>query len=183
MAEQRVSYRYAKALFESVVEQQIEERVYNDLLIILQILKLVPELRNIAKKPLISPIRKKKLYQEVFSDKVTQPTLNFIIFLVDKDRDYLLRDIILQFQKLYFEYKGYLPVEIYLPKEFDENIKQSIIDKIAKNTGKKIIPKFIIDPSIIGGFKIKIDDWVYDASLRNKLNALHQELISSIKVS
>lgn len=183
MAEQKVSYRYAKALFQTVVNENLEERVYNDLLIVLQILKLVPELSSIAKKPLISSFRKKKLYQEIFADKVTPTTINFIQFLVDKDRDYLLKDIILQFQKLYFEHKNYLPVEIYLPKEFGDDLKSKIVNKIAESTGKKIIPKFIIDPSIIGGFKIKIEDWVFDATLRNKLNSLHQELISSIKVN
>lgn len=137
MPEERVSYRYAKAIFDSIHQERLEERVYNDFLIVLQILKFVPELMSIAKKPLISPFRKKKLYQEVFSEKVSPQTLNFILFLVDKDRDYLLRDIILQYQKLYFAYKNYLPVEIYLPKDFGEDLKTKIINKLEENTGKK----------------------------------------------
>ncbi|MGB9770421.1 MAG: ATP synthase F1 subunit delta [Candidatus Kapaibacteriota bacterium] len=183
MPEQRVSYRYAKAIFETAIAEKIEEKVYNDFLVILQILKFIPELMSIARKPFSTPFRMKKLYREVFGDKILPQTMNFILFLVDKNRDYLLKDIILQFQKLYFAYKNYLPVEIYLPKDFDEQIKSKIVSKLEENSGKKIIPKFIIDPKIIAGFKIKIDDWVFDATLRNKLDSLQKELISTIKVN
>lgn len=183
MPEQRVSYRYAKAIFDSVLQEKLEERVYNDFMVVLQILKYAPELLSIARKPLISPVRKKKLYQEIFAEKVSPQTLNFILFLVDKDRDYLLKDIILQYQKLYFAYKNFLPVEIYLPKDFDEGLKSKIVSKLEENTGKKIIPKFIIDSKILGGFRIKIDDWVYDATLRNKLDSLYKDLVLTIKVN
>ncbi|MFN3782259.1 MAG: F0F1 ATP synthase subunit delta, partial [Candidatus Kapaibacteriota bacterium] len=77
--------------------------------------------------------------------------------------------------------KNYLPVEIYLPKDFEDGIKNKIVNRIEQNTGMKVVPKFIIDPRIIGGFKIKIDDWVYDVTLRNKIDSLFKELVSTMK--
>ncbi|MCX7909061.1 MAG: ATP synthase F1 subunit delta [Ignavibacteria bacterium] len=182
MAEQRVSYRYAKALFETSCEEKCEEVVYNDFMIISKILTFVPELVSIARKPLVSPFRKKRLYQEVFSEKISETTLKFILFLVDKERDYLLKDIIAQYQKLYFAYKNLLPVEIYFPRDFEDSLKHKIIHKLEEITGKKVIPKFIIDPKILGGFKVKIEDWVFDATLKNKLLSLYKELVSNVKV-
>ncbi|MFN3306954.1 MAG: ATP synthase F1 subunit delta, partial [Candidatus Kapaibacteriota bacterium] len=144
MAEQKVSYRYAKAVFESALEERKIEQFYNDFMFVLNILSSVPELMSLAKKPLISSFRKKKLFHEIFHNSISEPTLNFILFLVDKNRDYLLKNIIHQFQKLYYSYKNYLPVEIYLPKDFEDGIKNKIVNRIEQNTGMKVVPKFII---------------------------------------
>lgn len=74
MPEQRVSYRYAKAIFDSVLQEKLEERVYNDFMVVLQILKYAPELfkvslasrssrqferRNCIKKFLLKKFRRK----------------------------------------------------------------------------------------------------------------------------
>jgi len=80
MAEQKVSYRYAKAILDTAKSEGQEERVYEDFRLVNLILKYVPELMSIAKKPLISSLRKKKLYNEIFSEKVSQLTLNFFSF-------------------------------------------------------------------------------------------------------
>jgi len=183
MAEQRVSYRYAKALFESAKDNNLVDQIYNDLVLINKVLTLVPEVASIARKPFSTPFRMKALYRALFMDKVIPETFNFIEFLVDKGRDYLLKDIFLQYQKLYYAFNNILSVEIFLPKDFSDEIKSRIVQKIEENTGKKVVPKYIIDPRILGGFKIKIDDWVYDATLRNKLNSLYNELVSTVKVN
>ncbi len=183
MAEQKVSYRYAKAIFESAVSENLEEQIFNDFLIIDQILNFVPELKGIAKKPLLSQVKKKKLYKEIFSDKVSKETLNFLLFLVDKNRDYLIRDIVLQYKRLFYSLKNILPVEIYFAKDFEDELKIKIIKRLEENTGKKVLPSFIIDKDIIGGFKIKIEDWVFDATIRNKLDSLYQELVATVKIN
>lgn len=183
MAEQKVSYRYAKAVFETAIADNLIDQMYNDFIFVLKILSSVPELMSIAKKPLISSLRKKKLFREIFANSISEPTLNFILFLVDKNRDYLLKDIILQFQRLYYSFKNYLPVEIYLPRDFEDGIKNKIVNRIELNTGMRVVPKFIIDPKIIGGFKIKIEDWVYDVTLKNKIDSLFKELVSTMKLN
>jgi F-type H+-transporting ATPase subunit delta len=40
-----------------------------------------------------------------------------------------------------------------------------------------------IDPAIIGGFTLKIDDNYIDASIRNKLRKIKKELVGSAMVS
>lgn len=183
MAEQKVSYRYAKAILETAKTEGLEDVVFNDFRIINLILKYVPELMSIAKKPLISPLKKKKLYRELFTERISILTLNFILFLVDKARDYLIPDIISQYERQYYEMKNVLQVEIFVAHELDEGMKEKFVKKLEETTGKKVIPKFIIDPKIIGGFKIKIEDWVFDTTLKNKLELLYQDLVSNIKVS
>ncbi len=178
MAEQKVSYRYAKALLDTAVQHNLTEQIFEDFKNIAKIFSILPELNSLARKPIIAPQKKKKLYQEIFSYRVSELAMSFILFLVDKSRDDLILDIIKQYENLYYKLKDYLPVEIFVAIDIGENSKNKIVEKIAKNMGKKIVPKFIINPRIKGGFIVKIEDWVYDASLRNKLDALYEQLLA-----
>lgn len=179
MTEQKVSYRYAKALLDTAVQRNLTEQIFEDFKNVAKIFSALPELLSLARKPIIAPLKKKKLYQEILSSRVSELTMNFVLFLVDKNRDDLLLDIIKQYENLYYKLNDYLSVEIYVAVDIGENSKRKIIEKIAKNTGKKIVPKFIVNPRIKGGFIIKIGDWVYDASLKNKLDSLYERLLSN----
>lgn len=179
MAEQKVSYRYAKALLDTAVQHNLTEQIFEDFKSVSKIFSALPELLSLARKPIIAPQRKKKLYQEIFSFRISELTMNFILFLVDKNRDDLILDIIKQYENLYYKLNDYLPVEIYVAVDVGENTKKKIVEKIAKNTGKKIVPKFIVNPRIKGGFIVKVEDWVYDASLKNKLDSLYEKLVSN----
>lgn len=55
------------------------------------------------------------------------------------------------------------------------------MDKIKKNvekmTGKSIVFDKRLDPSIIGGFIVKVEDIIIDNSIRFQLNKLRERLI------
>ncbi|MCX7879961.1 MAG: ATP synthase F1 subunit delta [Ignavibacteria bacterium] len=178
MSEKRISYRYAKAIFSTAVSENLEDDVYRDFQTIEKIISSIPELLSLSKKPIIQPLRKKKLYKEILSDKISSITLNFVLFLADKGRDSLILSIAEQYFALYYNKKGILPVEIFLATEIDDNLKSRFIEKLEANTGKKILPKFVVDRTLKGGFKVKIEDWVFDATLKNRLNILFEELIT-----
>lgn len=176
MFEEKVSFRYAKAIFEIALEAKIEDILFKDLQFVHKVFTNSPELLSMARKPIVAISKKKRIYEEIFQTKVSSLTLNSLLFLVDKSRDYLIQSIIAQYKKLYFLQKGFLPVEIYFATDVAEEVKQKIINKIEENTNKKIIPKITKNPQIIGGFILKINDWVYDSSLKNKLDSLYVEL-------
>ncbi|MED4086750.1 F0F1 ATP synthase subunit delta, partial [Halalkalibacterium halodurans] len=48
-----------------------------------------------------------------------------------------------------------------------------------KKVGKaKLLIENIVDPSVIGGLKIRIGDRIYDGSIKGQLDVLHRELVS-----
>lgn len=176
MFEERVAYRYAKAIFDTAVQAKVEEQLFQDFQFVDKVFASTPELTSMARKPIISSLKKKRIYESIFKGKISDLALSSLFFLVDKSRDYLIRSIIAQYQKLYYYIKGYLPIEIYFAVEISQDLRTKIIEKIEENTGKKIVPKIIINPKILGGFILKINDWVFDTSLQNKLKILYEDL-------
>ena len=61
----------------------------------------------------------------------------------------------------------------------DDKLKEEIKLFIEKYMGKKVELKSIVDPKLIGGLMIQMDDKLFDASISGKLNQLKQDLLNT----
>ena len=81
---------------------------------------------------------------------------------------------------LYNKEKGLTPIEIVTAIELDDSMKSNIESKISKELDIKVVSEFKVDKKLKGGIKIQINDWVYDASIKSKLEAIKVSLTSNI---
>ena len=177
MTEQRVSSRYARAVIETASKEGLLDTVYKDFIKVLEIINSNKDLRNLLHSPVVKFWQKKKILNEIFEPSINKLTLSFILLLADKHRENLIPDIIVQYQNQYNKINNLLPVSIISAVELDDNLKTQINNKIENYSKMKIIPAYKVDRSIKAGLLIKIDDWVFDASLRNQLDSLYKRLI------
>lgn len=177
MTEQRVSFRYAKAVFELAKSAQIIDIVYNDFITVSRYLNESGELLKVLKSPIIKTWRKKNLLKELFQNILSELSYNFIILLADKNRENFLPDIISSFEKMYNLEKKISKAEITTSRELDDNIKSKILSELTSKLSMTIIPTYKVVPDIKGGIMIRVEDWVYDASVRNQLAKLKTRLI------
>ncbi|GAB1372526.1 ATP synthase F1 subunit delta [Candidatus Kapaibacterium sp.] len=177
MTEQRVSLRYARAVFDTAKKTGFVDTVYNDFNIISSYFKVSRDLIVFLKSPVIQGWKKKQLLKELFSGKINELTFNFIILVTEKQRENFLPDIIAVYERLYFKEKNIVKAEITTSRELDENMKLKIKNELESKLIKTIIPSFKIDADLKGGITIRVDDWVYDASVRNQLIQLRNTLI------
>ncbi len=88
----------------------------------------------------------------------------------------MLRSICLRFFALYNEQNNKLEVEIATAKEANTEIKKLIESKLSEWTGKEVIAKYKVNPHLIGGFQARFSDYIYDASIQQRLQSLKDEL-------
>ena len=62
----------------------------------------------------------------------------------------------------------------------DEKVKKQISGLISDLFRTKAELEEVIDPEIIGGFILRVDDNYIDASVRTKLNKIKKELMRSV---
>lgn len=183
MTEQRVSTRYARSILETANQENITGRVLEDFYTVLEMIKASRELQNLIDSPIVQYWKKKKVFTELFSPVVSELTMKFINLLTEKRREKLISHIIIQYEKLYNKLNGRLPIEIFSAIELSDEIKNKITEKMKEKTGKTVLTSFIIDPSLKGGMLIKVDDWVFDASVKNQLEKLFEKLASGQAIS
>ena len=81
----------------------------------------------------------------------------------------LLIDVNKSFVVLVKEKLNIAYVEVTSSSEMDENMRNQLSDKLSDITSKKIDINFSTNKDLIGGLKIKIDDMLFDSSLKTKL--------------
>lgn len=178
MTEKKVSLRYARALLNTANEAGMVDAVYNDFLKIQKTFDTSRELRSLTASPIFPVWRKKKIYAELFGElEIQELTMKFLTLLLDKGRGTLIQPIIQQYYELYNTLNNKVPVIFSTARELREDLKQKLIEKFKEYTKMDVIPTFKVVPELRGGIQVTINDWVYDASIRNQLKSLYKSLI------
>ena len=181
MLEQKVSYRYARALLDTASKEGIAETVYNDIKRVRATLNLSKDLRSMTASPIFQLWKKKRIFKAIFSEiKISELTLNFLILLLEKRRGELIPSIVRQYEMQYNLLIYLLEVDIISAIEPTEDIKKKVIEKLSISTQMTILPTYKIDTNIKGGLLVRIDDWVFDATIKRQLETLFKKLTEGI---
>lgn len=169
------SKRYSKAFFNFCLKKSIIESVIKDILELKKVCENNDKVLNIISNPIIKQTSIYNLFTKILIGYDNE-TLNFIKFLVQKKRINLIYEITTYFIFLYDQKKGDKQIEIITAKKIDYQLQKIIVQKfIDKRIKFNISNK--IDPNIIGGFILKMDDLNYDASLKRKFTDLKSSII------
>lgn len=176
MNDSKISTRYAKALFSYVKEKNLFDTINTDIEVLISAFKEVENLEQLMFCPTIKTSVKKSLIDRIFSDNVSKEFLSFLTLVVNNKREDSLLNIARNYKSLYKEYAGITSVVITGAKE----ISKSQIDKISSVVEAKLNTKIEVqsnvNPDLIGGFVLRIDDKQYDASIANKLRMIKKQL-------
>jgi len=175
MTDSKVAYRYASSLLETALENNTLDKVYNDLKLLIESFDKSGELKRAIESPVIKPELKFSVLQEIFSKKMDKETLKFIQFVIDKNREDTLYVIAEKFTDLRNEHLGIVELDVKTAFKFNDEQKQTLINKFEKLLKKTVNLNLVVDNSLIGGFIAKVGDTVYDASLKHQLELLKKE--------
>ncbi|MBV4358083.1 ATP synthase F1 subunit delta [Pinibacter aurantiacus] len=176
----RLATRYAKSLFELAVEKGQVDTVYNDMLVLQAICNASPEFKRILNSPIIKADKKKSILEAVTSGKISEMTARFNTLLVQKGRESEMSDIITAFVKEYKVYKGIKTLKLTTAVPVSDEIKKELIEKVQKKTQVKNIElEEVVNPDIIGGFILQVDDMEVDTSVSFYLNQVKKQFLNN----
>ncbi len=177
----RVASRYAKALLELALEKGNLETVHKDMQLLLRLEKSNPDLAAVLKSPIVSSDKKLRIMKALFANNSSEVTLDFFELIADKDRSDMLMDIVREFQRQYNQHQGIQVAELTTTVKIGDELRAEFVRMTKKISGLQkveIIEK--INPDIIGGFILKVNDWQLDESLNGKLNSLRLEFSKNL---
>ena len=182
MNESIISVRYSRALFQSALENKNLDRVSDDMKLILAVCSMA-ETKEVLDSPVIVPSRKIAALTAVLSGKVQDITLSLIRLVVTNGREKHLPAIARVFIHETMKHNGITESVLTTAVSVDEKVKQEIISLVSKEFSTKIELIENIDPSIIGGFILRVDDNYIDASIKTRLRKIQKELKGTITSS
>jgi len=176
----KVAKRYAKALLDYSIEKHEEDNFSQEISSLVEVVRENPDLRALLHSPIVRMEIKHKVLQEVFSQR--SPILNLLIeVLVENKRVSDLYDIAREYVIQYNRYKGKTTAYLTTATELPETLKEQFVQKaIALSGGKKITLETRVEPQLIGGFILRIDDLQYNASIAHKLYGIREQLSENV---
>ena len=172
-----ISRRYAEAIFKASTSFNCLEEVYNDLNELSDKMETNREFRYFMLTPRIKKSRKKELIIELFKDKFSEVTIQFLFILLDKRRQEYLKRINNYFKVLHDRYHKRMEITAISPLKLTKEEKSRLKQTLEKITGKIVSIINKIDPSIIGGLIIKIENKILNNSIKGHLENLRREMV------
>jgi F-type H+-transporting ATPase subunit delta len=175
MASTRAAIRYAKAILEIADSKKSAAEVSVDMALIATTIAGNLELHSFIQNPLIKTDTKKDVVLEVFAS-VNAVTKSLFHLLLENKRFEILEAIALEYNHLFDIMNGVEVAKVTTAIPMDAALEAKVSAKIATFSNKKITIENTVDPSIIGGFILRIGDKQYNASIANRLQVLKREL-------
>lgn len=173
----RLARVYAQAIVEAADKQGCRGEVLQELNdLVTDVLPRVPSIADVFGSPRIPLADKAALIQRSCGSRVSTPTLNTLLVLARHDRLAVLPEIVSAARRLVEKLEGKRQAEITTALPLDEPSQQSLLAAVQQALGQALAPTFSVDPGILGGLVVRIEDTVYDHSVATSLSRLGQRL-------
>ncbi len=171
--------RYAKSLLDLSIEQNKLEESMKDMDYVMKVIASSRDLRVLLKSPIVNADKKEAILVNLFQGKISDLTFKFINIILSKGRESQLEGIAHGFLNLYRKNKGIEEAVVTSAVQLSEAQRNDIREKLKGITGNSIEIKEMIDPSIIGGVKIRVGDKQYNGSIAYQLDQLKRQFESN----
>jgi F-type H+-transporting ATPase subunit delta len=172
---EEISEVYSRALFEAAKDNDVLDRVHDEIDEIADAIEENEELQMFFFSPYFSSDEKKEGVGKVLSG-ADERTTNFLELLAERHRMPVLFRIRRDFDELWAEEKELLPVSVTSAVEIDDKLVKDIGKRIEEQTGKEVEVTSKVDPYVLGGLVVRVGNMVLDASVRNRLEQLRKQV-------
>lgn len=174
-----VAKRYARAFFDLALEKGVLPDAENDISGIAELLRDQPDFAAFVENPVIPAEQQTQALQALFANKLRAETLEFLHFLVAKNRLNALQGICRAFAILGREHHNILEVTVTSAIALTPEQVERIREKLRQRYGKTIELSLEEDPALIGGFQIQVGDQVLDSSVATKLETFRRNVLNA----
>lgn len=180
MRDDSVVKGYASALFHVARSEDLVEVVEDELYKLREVLKKNAELSEFLSNLRIAPEGKKKALKEICGDKVSLVTLNHLNLVIDQGKQRKLVPIIEEFLALAAAAREKVTAEVITSVPLSEQMAEKLARELTKVTKKQVFLKHRVDPSILGGAIVRVENKIIDGSLRHQLAEMRRAMVKII---
>lgn len=173
----RIAHRFATAILDNSPEGPDRETFLKDLADVRSSVLGSRELLLFFESPVIPGKLKLSTVDALFADRVQAPALAVVRFLVEKEREEYIIEIIDTVFALHRDREGILSTSIHSAVGLGEDQRSALHDKLERISGKRIEVRYDVDAALLGGLVVRMDDTVYDGSVRHNLQRLREHLV------
>lgn len=176
MIHRKLANRYAEALFGAARDTGEIYQVGEELTGLERTIDSSPELYRLLSHPEISVEQKMAVVRQVFNDSLLANVLSFFRLLLRGQRLALLSAIAEQYKDLINRWRGVVPAEVRTVIPLTDEQRARLEAALNRLVSRRVVLENRIDPEILGGVVVRLNDRIVDGSVRHRLARLRATL-------
>ncbi|HUJ95760.1 MAG TPA: ATP synthase F1 subunit delta [Terriglobales bacterium] len=172
---------YARAFADVIFDQKLDPgKALQEAKSVAQLVASNKELREVWETPSIPAAQKRGLLDAiVVRAGLSRSVRNFMAVLIDHGRVPFLAPIVSQLEKEVNQRLGFAEAEIISARELSDAERRTLETHIEKTGGLKLLARYTLDPSILGGAIVKVGSTIYDGSIKGQLERIKEQLVGA----
>jgi F-type H+-transporting ATPase subunit delta len=167
-----IAQRYAKAIFDLVLEKNMIEETKADMELIFSVCTTNKDFALMLKSPVIRAEKKIKVMTKLFEDEITELSMRYLSIITRKKREKFISNIADEFIKIYKKFKNIFTIHLETAESISDDIRKKVIALLEDHTKGSIELNEVVKKELVGGFIFSYDDYRYDASIAYQLRKL-----------
>ncbi|MCK6478747.1 MAG: ATP synthase F1 subunit delta [Planctomycetaceae bacterium] len=168
---------YAEAVLQLAKEKGTLEATMDDLRKTAEVLHRDSVIWSLFTSPRVDRALKEKRLLGAFRGHVGEEVMGLLVVLVRKGREALYDNVVDYFDRLKDVEQRRVHVHLVSAKPVDPGVKAAVERIVRDASGKDPVTHERIDPALLGGLVVRVNDVLVDGSLRTRLRALRGRLV------
>jgi len=176
---ERVARVYAEALLDAAARRNQVAEVLEEFASLLEdVFRADPQFEAFLVSGAIGRKPKAAVIHRAFDGRASELFRNFLLVLNDHQRLDTLRDIHAAVRELFDERSGRLRVLVTSAAPLPDDQRERLQQQLQAAYRKEPVLTTQVDPALLGGLVVRVGDWLYDASVRARLDTIRKQLIA-----
>lgn len=176
--EQRIGKVYAEALLNAAEKQNQADEVLEELdSLVRDLFKADTAIEVFFSGAAVGRKGKAEVIRTTFEGRVSQTFFNFLLVLNDHERLDLLRPILKAALDLRDQRARRIRVQVKSAVTLPDDQRERLRQELQRDFQLEPVLETQVDPNLLGGVVVKVGDWLYDGSVRTRLENLRRQLI------
>lgn len=172
-----VAKGYGDALFEIGLELNRLDQFKKECGVVCS--TMTPELMRIFNHPKLRKQEKKELLEKIYGKEVDHMLLNYMKYMIDKNRFSKFKETVEEFEALYNDHNHITVAYVASAVELNDDEKKRVSAMLEQKMNQKVECKWSVNKELLAGLRIKINDQILDNSAANRLARLREEVVNT----
>ena len=171
---------YGRSLYELAAEEQLEERILQQMKIVNTLFQENPDYIVLLSEPSIPKKERIRLAEEAFREDCEPYLVNFIELLLENGMLREFPSALRAFREEYNRAHGIAEAVVVSAVALDDVQKAELRAKLEKMSGKSVELTEKLDPEVLGGLRVEMEGMLYDGTVQSRLNTLRKKLDEAV---
>ena len=173
---------YGDSLYDLAAEEALSERIMEESAAVGELFQQNPDYRRLLAEPTITKQERLGLLDQAFSGRIHGYLLNFLKILCERGILMEYEGCLEQYVTRYNRDHGIAEATVTSAVPLTESQVKALKEKLSSVSGKKILLKQLIKPSVIGGLKVELEGKLMDGTISSRLSGLHRKITDTVSI-